>query len=210
LQTLLACPVDFGSSSFVLQLSAECLEWPLPGHSPALLQVLREAMQRQLPRQAVPSTKSEQLLRWMRRQPDLGQITLDAAARHFECSPSTLRRWLAQESVKFVDLLQLQRSWRAFLGVLDRRRPLPEVAEGLGYADRAGLERAFQAVFGLRPAQLRQWASDVQSQRGLGLAAALRCMAIQARLESRPEALARSLSQAAETLPLDVNSTGPA
>lgn len=205
LEALLGCTVEFGTPSFALHLPLSCLDWPLPGHSPGLVHALRDALQRQLPRQAAASDKAEQLLRWLRRQTDLSGISLEDAARYFECSPSTLRRWLAQESVKFADLLQMQRSWRAFMGVLDRRRPLPEVAEALGYADRAGLDRAFHAIFGLRPAQLRQWLSDVQGQQGLGLAEALRQMAAQARREARPEALVRSLSQAVEALPLQVD-----
>lgn len=204
LEALLGCPVEFGAPNFALHLPLSCLDWPLPGHSPGLVQALGVALQRQLPRQAAPTDKSEQLLRWLRRQTDLSGISLEDAARYFECSPSTLRRWLSQESVKFADLLQMQRSWRAFMGVLDRRKLLPEVAEGLGYADRAGLERAFHATFGLRPAQLRQWLSDVQGQQGLGLAEALTQMAAQARRESRPAALVRSLSQAADTLPLQI------
>ena len=203
LEALFGSQVEFSAPVFAVHFAAAHLNAPLPGHNPRLLQPLRESLEQRLVALEESLGVVPKLNRWLRRQNNLNQVTLEAAALHFNCSPSTLRRRLVKEDVSFSGLVQIQRSWQSFLGALDRRVPLGDVAERLGYNDRASFERAFQAAFQTRPAQLRAKLNEVQSEADATLRDALLVLATQAAHDPTTHALARALEQAAEVLPIE-------
>lgn len=205
LTALFACDVEFAAARFAVHFTADHWEAPLPGHNPRLLQPLRESLESRLLALEDSLGLVPQLNRWLRRQVQLNQVSLEEAALHFNCSPRTLRRRLADEEVSFSGLVQIQRNWHAFLGVLDRRTPLDEVVTRLGYHDRASFERAFQAAFHIRPAQLRAMLNDVQAQTEAALREALQVLATQVAQTPSMHPLAHALRQAAMMLPIDLS-----
>lgn len=175
LGALLGCPIQWGSEACVIRYPRSVLTLPLPGYSPGVLNALRPQVDSLLPGpSAAQERPSEKVSAWLAAQPQLNQVTLEQAAQAMACGASTLRRQLMNEGQGFNGLLQAQRRARAFAAVAFGEQPLSQVAVALGYSDRAGLERAFQNWFALRPALLRAELTSLLAPRGLAASTALR------------------------------------
>lgn len=195
LEALLGCPIRWGSEACVIRYPRAALTLALPGYSPGVLSALRPQLDTLLPGPSVAQERtSEKVSAWLAAQPQLNQVTLEQAAQALACGASTLRRQLMNEGQGFSGLLQAHRRARAFAAVAFGEQPLSEVAVALGYSERAGLERAFQNWFALRPALVRAMLKELLAPSGLAASAALRLSVFEAQAQpyTGPEASARA------------------
>ena len=84
-----------------------------------------------------------------------GEPTLAIIAAELATSGRSLRRYLAAENTSFRDCVQRVRQHIA-CRLLARQRPLPEVAERLGFSDTNNFSRAFQRWTGQRPGRYQR------------------------------------------------------
>ena len=160
LEAMFGAPVRFGQPVGALHLPAAVLAWPLPGCNPALRAVLRAALDRLLPSATADTSTAARVRQWLGQLPTLADATQAGAAEALHCGTSSLRRRLADEGESFSDLVNRQRRRQAFAQVAYGERPIPSIADALGYADRASFERAFKGWFACRPAQMRLQLSE--------------------------------------------------
>lgn len=150
-----SCPVVFGEPSSGFSLDRRDALAPLPGHDPALHELMRSRLHELLPvadstRTTTARVRGEVVAR-------LGSASVAVAdiARAIGTSSRTLQRELASEGTTFVDLLEGSR--RALAQVLLLRADLTvgEVSALLGYADLRGFDRAFERWTGKSPSAWR-------------------------------------------------------
>lgn len=84
-----------------------------------------------------------------------GLLEQEVVAMNLGISPATLRRQLSREGVSFRDLRASILHERART-LLSAGRPIPEIAEQLGFSDIRSFNRAFRQWQGSSPAQYRQ------------------------------------------------------
>jgi AraC-like DNA-binding protein len=155
LEALGTTRVRFGAGSNGVELPAEVLDLPLPGHDPALLALLDRQAEQALGGLPAASRLVAQVRRRIRDTLGEEPPTLEGVAAGLAMSPRTLQRRLADDGVRFQALLDEVRRELALDYVRDRRRPLGEIAYLLGYAELSPFLRAFKRWTGKTPADLR-------------------------------------------------------
>jgi AraC-like DNA-binding protein len=155
LASMLPAPIQFGMPAFRLRYARDVFDLRLPGYNPHLKEALAPTVEQLLPIMRTDVSMATRVVRWLNEQMDLSKASQQDVAQALHCGASSLRRKLADEGTSFAALLQAQRQQRAFDMVALQDLGMAHVADALGYSDRAALERAFRAWFGIRPAQMR-------------------------------------------------------
>jgi AraC-like DNA-binding protein len=152
-RSLGAGTMRFGRPSHRLVFDASLLEVPLTSADPAAMQLAREQCDREL----AALSESASLAGRVRVELTRGDAgaTLERVARRLGASTRTLKRRLAEEGTSFRAISDEARRQKALLLLDDRRVPLAEVAERLGYSDVANFTRAFRRWTGKSPGAFR-------------------------------------------------------
>jgi AraC-like DNA-binding protein len=148
------CPVEFGGQNNVLTLSRAQLEFPIATSDVGLRAILdrhADEILARLPRLGlVPKTRAA-----LADALAAGTPTLAAVAKRMRTSTRTLQRRLAEDGVRFDDLLDGLRRELAIQHLGDARLTVAEVGFLLGYNDATAFHRAFRRWMGCTPQTYR-------------------------------------------------------
>lgn len=152
--SVMASPVRFDCEDYATVFPRSLLDQPMKPADPVLHNILRRQADRelaQLPAQhALPHAVREVLQRDLR-----GDTSLDAVARAFAMSPSSLRAKLRDHGSTFSQVLDDLRRDEARRLLADHGMSIAEVADALGFAHPPALHRATQRWFGCAPTAYR-------------------------------------------------------
>jgi AraC-like DNA-binding protein len=147
--------VSFGAGENGLRFSRTMLDLRLPSYDPSLLAYLDAQAARDLASKPEGPGLLVEVRRVVRARLPLGPPELATTARALSISGRTLQRRLGEVGTSFQDLVEDVREELARAYVVDPSRPLPRVAELLGYADVRSFLRAFRRWTGLSPVKYR-------------------------------------------------------
>ncbi len=151
------CPVSWGGPVLEVAFDAGVLALPLPRAEPRLFGYLArrvEALHEALP---VAERWADRARREIGTLLAHGEPRLGDVARRLAVSERTLHRRLADDGVRFADLVDGARRERATLLLEDTRLSSSEIAFLLGYAEPAAFFRAFRRWTGATP---QRWRAD--------------------------------------------------
>jgi AraC-like DNA-binding protein len=147
----------FGQPAHRLVFDASILDLPLVNADPAAMRLARAQCDRELAALA-ESTGFVGRVRGEVARGEGGEgafASLPEVARRVGTSTRTLKRRLAEQGTTFSEVLEEARRQRALLLLDDRRVPIAEVADRLGYSDVSNFTRAFRRWTGRTPAAFR-------------------------------------------------------
>jgi AraC-like DNA-binding protein len=152
-------PVVFGANTNAIVFPSAMLR------RPALRQVaakdvvtwrdLRLLVARRPPRTMLDATREIIQLRLLD-----ATVDIDGAAQLLGVASRTLQRHLAQENLRYRDVVQQLRMERAVDLLKESREPVTSIAFSLGYNDAASFTRAFRQWTGAPPSRYRRAAPD--------------------------------------------------
>jgi len=146
-------PVVFGEPAHRIVIAREWADQPLPHADEQALRVCQEQCQEILDRRRVRARMSERVRQYLLR-PRRGN-QMDEVAAGLGVAPRTLRRQLYTEGTTFRQLVEEVRETLAE-EMLAHRMTVGEIAERLGYSERASFVHAFKRWKGLSPTQYRR------------------------------------------------------
>lgn len=138
-----------------MQLPLAYLQQPLRQPDAALLALLDQQAEAMLAREPVHDSGDPYrrvLIRLLRD----GDASLQKLAEAFHVSARTLQRKLADEGLRYQQLLDDTRRMQAQEYLRDTRLALADIAGLLGYSEQSAFNRAFRQWTGLTPAKWRQ------------------------------------------------------
>ncbi|HEY8088848.1 MAG TPA: AraC family transcriptional regulator [Polyangiaceae bacterium] len=145
----------FGQPAHRLVFDASILDLPLVNADPAAMRLARAQCDRELAALAASTGFVGRVRGEVARGDDGGFASLPEVARRVGTSTRTLKRRLAEQRTTFSEVLEEARRQRALLLLDDRRVPIAEVADRLGYSDVSNFTRAFRRWTGRTPAAFR-------------------------------------------------------
>jgi AraC-like DNA-binding protein len=151
-QAIFACPLEFRAAHTEIVFDDAVLDTPPRHANEAFAAIFEQQVQRALARlPALPSASAE-VRATLRAALGTGAFALGGTARALGTSQRTLQRRLREEGTSFAAIVDALRREMA-LAYLDRRIPIPEIAELLGYADTTAFHHAFRRWTGSSPAR---------------------------------------------------------
>ncbi len=153
---LLSTPVRFSAPDYGILLKPELFELRPREADPALANLI--------------GRQAESMLAGMRRETTAGEVRravteelrsgspapMERIARRLATTPSTLRRRLSEEGVRYKDLLESARRESAYASLSDQRLTMTEIAFRLGYRDATTFFKVFNRWTGQTPAEYRR------------------------------------------------------
>lgn len=153
LEKTLGCRVMGRSLRNSIGFPVRMLEQPVPSANRMLFKLLGSYLQR------VKSEHSESIIdkvdSFIRGSLARGACTIERCAEKTGMSVRTLQSRLAAEGARFSELVEKQREALAKAHLSDRRLPLDEIADRLGYGEQTSFGRAFKRWTGMTPQQYR-------------------------------------------------------
>jgi AraC-like DNA-binding protein len=150
---VLGCPCHFGAPHAAIRFKGSDLVKPLPGRDPVLLKMCLSYVESIFGNvQQLIGDRVRLLVRqWLAN----GSTTLVDLAEGLSMHPKTLQRRLAEEGVKFEDILDDVRRERFLELIKSQDRPnMLRVAGLLGYSEQAALTRSCRRWFGANPREM--------------------------------------------------------
>ncbi|WP_394828044.1 helix-turn-helix transcriptional regulator [Pendulispora albinea] len=102
------------------------------------------------------TSTSDDVRRAVREELRSGAPAMDRIARRLSTTPSTLRRRLSEEGVRYKDLLESARRESAYAYLRDPSLTMTEIAFRLGYRDATAFFRVFKRWTGQTPTEYRR------------------------------------------------------
>jgi len=156
-QRVFRCPVKFAQAENALYLPLRYLEQTLVQTDSELRQhfehkaaILVQTLQQE------DDEFLQELKVWMTHALLQGNLTLESTADHFELTPRSLQRRLAQRQQSYKAMLDIIRQELAQQYVCDQSINLAEVTFILGFADQPSFQRAFKRWTGKTPGHYRK------------------------------------------------------
>ncbi|MBY6094131.1 AraC family transcriptional regulator [Ferrimonas balearica] len=146
------CPVEFGSEDTLLIFNRSALVRPHMFANPALAASLDQWITERLA-SFTESQFATQVQRYLLDQLLFEPVDAETVASHLNMSVRTMQRKLKKEGVSFHQLLNDCRHHLAIKLVAEKKRPLAEIAQMLGFADQSSFTRAFRQWTGISPKQ---------------------------------------------------------
>lgn len=150
------CMVEFGAETNAIMLDAKTLAFPglsyFPGTWKALLDICRTELQ-QITRQHSLTERIVSILGPLLKN---GEPSLEEIAKRLQMPAWTLRRKLADEGTRYLDILNDTRRELAISYIRDTDLSFGEVAYVLGFASAAAFQRAFKRWTLLTPGNFRK------------------------------------------------------
>ncbi|WP_394837874.1 AraC family transcriptional regulator ligand-binding domain-containing protein [Pendulispora rubella] len=154
-EELLATPVRFSAPDYGLLMFPELLERRPNSADPVLANLLgqqAESMLAGLRRESL----CDEVRRVVSEELRSGAPAMDRIARRLATTPSTLRRRLSDEGVRYKDLLEAARRESACTYLSDQQLTVTEIAFRLGYRDATTFFKVFKRWTGQTPAEYRK------------------------------------------------------
>lgn len=150
----LGCPVQFGQAWCGFELDVDLAGRRIDSADPET----RRVATRYLEANYLPTTASlaDRVAELTRRLLPTGHCTADSVAEQLRMHPRTLQRRLADEGVRFQDVLDLERRDLAAHYLAEPMLQLSQIARLLGYAEQSTLNRSCQRWFGTTPRRYRE------------------------------------------------------
>lgn len=154
LEEHLGCKIHGKAAANAIAFSSDILDSPIPTANRTLYSMLSSGML-QL-RAASKASFLEQVEAHVRRGLCIGQSALPDCAKNMDTSARTLQKRLAEAGVKYIDILQAERTKLAKHSLRWSDSTLGDIAIQLGYAEQTSFGRAFKRSTGLTPKEYRQ------------------------------------------------------
>lgn len=147
------CPVRFGQSWCGFEIRSDLAGTPIPNADAETRRIATSYLESRYP----PSTASlsERVAELARRLLPTGHCNADEIAGQLNLHPRTLQRRLADEGVRFQDVVDQERRALAARYLAEPMLHLSQVAGLLGYAEQSTLNRSCRRWFGITPRQYR-------------------------------------------------------
>lgn len=145
----------FSQPAHRLVFDAAILDLPLVNADPAAMQLARAQCDRELAALAEEVGFVGRVKKEVTRGDAGAFASLPDVARRMGASTRTLKRRLAEQGTSFTGVLEEVRRQRALLLLDDKRLPIGEIADRLGYSDVSNFTRAFRRWTGRTPAAFR-------------------------------------------------------
>ncbi|MDX6232967.1 MAG: hypothetical protein QOH68_1967 [Nocardioidaceae bacterium] len=149
----LGCPVRFGQTWCGFELRPDLAGTPIPHADAETRRIATSYLESRYP----PSTATlaERVAELTRRLLPTGHCNADEIAGQLNLHPRTLQRRLADEGVRFQDVIDQERKTLAARYLAEPMLHLSQVAGLLGYAEQSTLNRSCRRWFGMTPRQYR-------------------------------------------------------
>ena len=148
-------PVTFGAERAQISFDARYLRLPLRRDEKDLQAMLRRALPLTVLQYRRDRLLVQQIRRILRERTDEA-CTAEALARQLHLSPRTLHRQLREEGASLQRLKDEARLQRAADLLHRTRRPIKQIAQGVGYRSEKSFIRAFKAWTGESPSGYRE------------------------------------------------------
>lgn len=153
---VLRCPVRVGEGPGHIAFPKAWLEAPNPNASAILFALLEGLLARLAGTGAGEEDFAARVRAFLASRLGCGDVSLQACARHFGMAARTLQWHLKRAGTSHSALLEAVRLERARELLAATHLPVAEIADRLGYRERASFGRAFRRAFGLSPVAYRQ------------------------------------------------------
>lgn len=149
----LGCEVRFDEPWCGFEIDVDLAARPIDSADPETRRIATKYLEANY----LPTTVSlaDRVAELTRRLLPTGHCTADAVADQLRLHPRTLQRRLADEGVRFQDVLDTQRRDLAAHYLAEPMLQLNQIARLLGYAEQSTLNRSFRRWFGTTPRQYR-------------------------------------------------------
>lgn len=158
LASCLGCPVTFGAPEYGVAFDAAVLDQRLPGGNDRIRRAMQVSVYLMAVHCRAPGNTHLCVLGWLRSLDTLAGVAIEDAASALKTTDTALRKQLAAEGSRFIDLLRSFRREQAFERLVVQGIRAESCAMSLGYVSRAAFERAFKTWFSETPAQMRRHA----------------------------------------------------
>lgn len=150
---LLTPRVRFGANKNRLRLPLALLDEAVVTSDSVMARRIERELQRELEALDQRATYLSRVRRQLRRTE---VPSLEELAERLDTSTRTLKRHLAAHGTSYRQLIEELRRDRAVAMLRDSDRTITQIAEQLGYTDRASFHRAYRRWFGSTPQELRR------------------------------------------------------
>lgn len=150
-EEVFGCAVRFGAPEDVMVLPAEAARRPLAGSNPELLKLLVQRLEGGLASLRDGMSLRDRVTSCIHRLMPRGQAGIGQTAALLGMSERTLRRHLAADGVRYVDLVESARREAAELYLREGKLSQVQIADALGYGDQSAFVRAFKGWHGTSP-----------------------------------------------------------
>lgn len=155
-QVMFSENLRFSQASTRIIFAAEALDLPIRRSDQELRTFLAQAPSNILVRYRDANSLASQIKHRLRAKPAIDWPTSDALAGSLCMSPSTLRRRLAAEGIKYQAIKDGLREEQATRWLADPSISYADIAEQLGFADASAFYKAFRKWTGTNPGHYRQ------------------------------------------------------
>lgn len=149
------CPVHFGRTRDAIVFDRAYLDKPLIYANPVLLEALREAAERLLSEQGMPSLP-DRVRTMLQHEVDLRRVDARHVARLLKVDVRAFRRKLLQAGAPWSVLFDEARCQIACDELSRGEMPIREIATRLGFSEQSAFNRAFKRWTGTTPAKYGQ------------------------------------------------------
>jgi AraC-like DNA-binding protein len=150
------CTVTFDADADVILCPAADFERPIATADAAIARYAENFLKTIAARPAAMDDKVRELIAALL---PTGLCSIERIAEHLLCDRRTIHRRLALCGTTFSELVDTERTDLVVRLLGDRNRPLPEVAELLGFSAQSAMARWFRGKFGC---SMRQWRAGVR------------------------------------------------
>ncbi|GGM07667.1 AraC family transcriptional regulator [Pseudomonas asuensis] len=155
-EALFGCAVEFGAETNALLLDAETLALPGLSYFPGTWKSLLDICKTELLHLTRLHSLTERIVAMLGPLLKNGEPSLEEIARRLQMPAWTLRRKLADEGTRYLDILNDTRRELAISYIRDTDLSFGEVAYVLGFASAAAFQRAFKRWTLLTPGDFRK------------------------------------------------------
>jgi AraC-like DNA-binding protein len=159
-----ACLIHYGDGHSSMDLPRSILKEPIRRDRAELEQLLAGGPQQFLVDFKRDASFSARLRRCMVHDPENLHNSLEALAKYFGLSPSSLRRRLREEGCNFHDLREAVRKQKSLYYLKQTHKSIDAIAAIMGYSEPSTFHRAFKKWTGQTPRGYRQQLRGVRDR----------------------------------------------
>jgi AraC-like DNA-binding protein len=153
IERVTACRVIGGAQTNAIGIPIQALDQPIASANRLIFRLLGGYLERV--KNANRVTVVERAEGYIRGALPTGTCSIERCAQKLGMSVRTLQGRLAQQGIKFSEIVDAQRERLARIYLLKAGMPLEEVAERLGYGEQTSFGRAFKRWTGMTPQKFR-------------------------------------------------------
>lgn len=155
-----ACPIVFGAAANRLVMKSADLALPFVSRNADFLELVRPALAAAAEAVMPHRSIGEDVKAVLKTKLEHGQAEIDVVARALGMSERTLQRRIADEGLRFRELLVESRRELSRTLLTNQALPLETIASALGYKNVSSFFRAFREWEGMTPSEWRERTLD--------------------------------------------------